>query len=165
MTSSKPSKSEKKRQQQALQKLGEQLIPLDDALLDELPLGERLREAIDDVRKMKSHEAIRRQKQYIGRLMRDVNHEPIEALLDRLRADDRREKRVFANAERWRDRLLRERDAAVREFVSATGADSNALCTLLDELAQSVSDRDQRSLSRRLFRLIHAALVAPSEDR
>lgn len=165
MDTAKPSKSEKKRRQQALQQLGEALIPLGDDLLDELPLDERLREAIDDVRKMKSHEAIRRQKQYIGRLMRDVDPAPITALLDRLRADDRREKRVFANAERWRDRLLADRADAVDDFVAATGADAEPLATLLDDLARAVSDREERTLSRALFRLVHAALVTSSQDR
>ena len=165
MDTAKPSKSEKKRRQLALQQLGEALIPLGDDLLDELPLDGRLREAIDDVRKMKSREAIRRQKQYIGRLMRDVDPEPITALLDRLRADDRREKRVFANAERWRDRLLSDGIDAVGDFAAETGADAEALRALLDDLSRSVSDREERTLSRRLFRLVHAALVASSQDR
>lgn len=165
MDTAKPSKSEKKRRQHALQQLGEALIPLGDDLLDELPLSERLREAINDVRRMKSHEAIRRQKQYIGRLMRDVDPEPISALLDRLRADDRREKRVFANAERWRDRLLSDRHGAIDDFVAATGADAAPLRTLLDDLARTASDREERTLSRQLFRLVHAALVTSPQDR
>ena len=100
MNETKPSKSERKRQQLELQALGEQLIGLDDELLDQLALGERLREAIDDVRQMTAHEALRRQKQYIGKLMRGVDPLPIKALLDRLRADDRRQRRIFANAGR-----------------------------------------------------------------
>ena len=56
-----------------LQELGEQLIGLQDDLLDSLALDERLCAAILEARRMKSHEALRRQKQYIGKLMRDVD--------------------------------------------------------------------------------------------
>ena len=107
MTELKPSKSQKKRVQTALQDLGEQLIDLSDEQLASLSLDERLSYAVQEARRMKSHEAKRRQKQYIGKLMRDIDQEPIHALLSSLKRNDRRQKRVFANAERWRDRLVR----------------------------------------------------------
>ena len=164
MNETKPSKSERKRQQLELQALGEQLIGLDDELLDQLALGERLREAIDDVRRMTAHEALRRQKQYIGKLMRGVDPLPIKALLDRLRADDRRQKRIFANAERWRDQLIDGGRAAVPAFVAESGADPAELSALLDDLDHAHSERMEREIRRRLFRSIHAALVAQSAD-
>ena len=164
MNQSKPSKSERKRQQLELQALGEQLIALDDDLLDQLPLGDRLRTAIADVRRMTAREALRRQKQYIGKLMRDVDAAPVKALLDKLRADDRREKRIFANAERWRDRLISDGRAAIAAFVDASGAHADDLEALLDELDRAHSDRVERDVRRRIFRSIHAALVAQSAD-
>ena len=77
MTDTRPSKSTRKREQQALQKLGEELTKLPDDLLATLDLDERLREAIEDLRRMRAHEAQRRQRQYIGKLMRGVDPEPI----------------------------------------------------------------------------------------
>lgn len=161
----KPSKSDRKRKLQALQQLGEKLIDLNDDVLDGLDLGERLTDAIQDARHMKSREALRRHKQYIGKLMRDVDPAPIHAVLDRLRADDRREKRIFANAERWRDRLISERDDSLSAFENETGADCNQLRELLLALDQATNDRDERTLTRKIFRHIHAALAAREQDR
>jgi len=164
VTESKPSKSELKRQQQALQRLGEQLIGLNDELLQGLALDERLLDAIDDIRRMRSHEAVRRQKQYLGKLMRDVDPAPIKALLDQLRADDRREKRLFANAERWRDRLICDGIEALDAFAVATGGSNPDLRILLEEFDQAKSDRLERDIKKRIFRAAHAALVAQSRD-
>jgi len=164
VTESKPSKSELKRQQQTLQRLGEQLIGLSDELLQGLTLNDRLLDAINDIRRMKSHEAIRRQKQYIGKLMRDVDPAPIQALLERLRADDRRQKRIFADAERWRDRLVHDGVEALEAFAIATGGSNPDLRTLLEALDQAKSDRVERDIRKRIFRATHAALVAQSRD-
>lgn len=74
-----------KREHLARQKLGEELIALRDADLRSLPLEEDLLEAVVDARGMKSHGALRRQKQYIGKVMRHVDPEPIRAALESLR--------------------------------------------------------------------------------
>lgn len=160
----KPSKTEQKREHQALQALGEQLINLDDAYLDELGLPERLLEAIRDVRRLKSREAVRRQKQFIGKLMGDVDPAPVNALLDRLHADDRRAKRVFANAERWRDRLVREGVEALAAFEAEIGDIPPDLAGLLREQEQAFSDRAETTIRRRIFRCVHDALAAHTVD-
>lgn len=85
MDDTKPSKSAMKREHLARQKLGEELITLRDADLRSLPLEEDLLEAVVDARGMKSHGALRRQKQYIGKVMRHVDPEPIRAALESLR--------------------------------------------------------------------------------
>ena len=147
-----------------LQNLGEQLIGLQDDLLDSLALDDRLYAAILEARRMKSHEARRRQKQYIGKLMRDVDAEPINALFARIKADDRCQKRVFTNAERWRDRLVKEGRQAVQEFEAETGLDDPELAKLLDELNRTHSDRMESTLRRKLFRHVHATLAANVTD-
>ena len=164
MTDAKPSKSARKREQSELQELGEQLAGLPSELLDSLDLDERLREAIDDLGRMRAHEAQRRQRQYIGRLMREVDPEPIRALLDRLRADDRRQKRVFANAERWRDRIVANGRESLPAFEAEIGVSSPELATLLGDLDRAVGDRDERSIRRKIFRVIHDALAAQRPD-
>ncbi len=85
MTELKPSKSARKREHLALQKLGEELITVKRSDLDNLPLDDALREAVRDAREIKAHGALRRQKQYIGKLMRNVDPEPIRAGLQQLR--------------------------------------------------------------------------------
>lgn len=164
MTDLKPSKSQKKRMQTALQDLGEQLIGLSDEQLASLSLDERLNYAIQEARRMKSHEAKRRQKQYIGKLMRDVDQEPIHALLSSLQGDDRRQKRIFANAERWRDRLVREGHDALQAFATESGQASAALASLLADLQRATSDRSETTIRRNIFRHVHDALVVASRD-
>ena len=77
MTDSKPSKSARKREQLERQALGEELIALSDADLATMPVDDRLGEAIRSARTIRSHGALRRQKQLIGKLMRDVDPAPI----------------------------------------------------------------------------------------
>ena len=85
MKDSKPSKSALKREFIALQKLGEDLITLKESDLRQMELDEDLLEAVLDARRIKSHSALRRQKQYIGKIMRRVDPQPIRAAMTRLR--------------------------------------------------------------------------------
>ncbi|MBT8088747.1 MAG: DUF615 domain-containing protein [Gammaproteobacteria bacterium] len=84
MTELKPSKSARKREFLALQKLGEELIALNESDLRQIGLDEDLLEAVLEARQIKSHGALRRQKQYIGKIMRHVDPEPIRAAMLRL---------------------------------------------------------------------------------
>jgi ribosome-associated protein len=79
-----PSKSARKREAHALQKLGERLVRMKPQDVATLPLTEPLLDAIAEARRLTSRGALSRQHQYIGRLMRDVDAEAIEAALARL---------------------------------------------------------------------------------
>lgn len=85
MDETKPSKSARKREYLALQKLGEDLVTLRESDLLSLGLDEDLLEAVMEARRIKKHGALRRQKQYIGKLMGRIDPEPIRAALERLR--------------------------------------------------------------------------------
>ncbi len=85
MTELKPSKSARKREYIALQKLGEDLITLKQSDLDDLPLDDGLREAVMEAQQIKAHGALRRQKQYIGKLMRHIDPDPLRAEMAKLR--------------------------------------------------------------------------------
>ena len=84
MTDLKPSKSAKKREFLALQKLGEDLIDLKESDLRTMGLDDDLLDAVLEARKIKSRGALRRQKQFIGKIMRQVDPEPIRAAMARL---------------------------------------------------------------------------------
>jgi ribosome-associated protein len=84
VTDLKPSKTARKREFLALQKLGEELIALKESDLRQIGLDEDLLEAVLEARKIKSHSALRRQKQYIGKIMRHVDPEPIRAAMTSL---------------------------------------------------------------------------------
>ncbi len=79
-----PSKSARKREAIALQKLGERLVKMRSADLATLPLPEPLVEAITEAQRLSSRPALGRQHQFIGKLMRNVDMEALEAALDDL---------------------------------------------------------------------------------
>lgn len=160
MPEPKPSKSELKRQDQALKSLGEEMIGLKPSDLDKLPLDERLREAIGLAQRIKAHGGLRRQRQLIGKLLRQADSDAIEAALVALRSDSVAEKRRFRDAEAWRDRLLDERHEALAECVTATGASEAELRDLLKQLARAKTPRADKTVRRELFRAIHNALEA-----
>lgn len=163
MTIDKPSKNARKREQQALQELGEYLIPLKSAELDSIGLNEELLTAVRAAARMKSHGALRRQKQLIGKLMRQADAELIRSRLDALGARDRAEKQMFARAEKWRDQLLTGDPAAIAEFELAAGGADAELRQLLAQLAVAQNDRTEKTLKRQVFRRVHAILVKISQ--
>jgi ribosome-associated protein len=81
----KPSKTQRKREMHELQALGESLVALDDDEIDRLPIDERLADAVRAARVIRSHEGRRRQLQFIGRLMRDVDADALRAALAEIR--------------------------------------------------------------------------------
>ncbi|MCD6038907.1 MAG: uncharacterized protein K0S27_307 [Gammaproteobacteria bacterium] len=112
------SKSERKRQMIALQKIGEILVTLPAAQLLKIPLNEVLLEAITVARSLTSHNAKRRQLQYIGRLMRDVEDiASIQTALDKFALKSQQSKAKFHQIERWRDKLVEEQDATLDQFL------------------------------------------------
>ncbi len=112
-----PSKSALKRQMTALQKMGETLVALSNSQLAKIPLENPLLDAINTARSLKSHEAKRRQLQYIGKIMRNVDAEPIQKALDKVQNKSRESKAQFHQIESWRDRLIAEGDVALEKFI------------------------------------------------
>jgi ribosome-associated protein len=113
------SKSQRKRDMTALQEMGETLVRLPAAQLEKIPLDPVLAEAIVHARNLTSHGAIRRQIQYIGKLMRFVDTAIIQSALDKVESKNKQSKVQFHFIERWRDKLIAEDDAAVHAFLEA----------------------------------------------
>jgi ribosome-associated protein len=147
-----PSKSQRKRDASALQALGEELAELPAGTLDKMALPDRLRQALDDLPRITAHEARRRHCQFIGKLMRNVDPEPLQAAIDSFRRPTRDAARVFRVTEKWRDRLVAEGEPALRAFEAAyPGADAEALAET------AAAARDGRSgAPKRLFRMVKA---------
>ncbi len=163
MTIDKPSKNARKREQLALQELGEHLIPLKSDELESIGLNEELVNAVRAAARMKSHGAQRRQKQLIGKLMRQADADLIRARLDALGARDRSEKQMFAKAEKCRDQLLTGGSEALQKFETASGAPDPELRQLLADLAVTINERTEKTLKRQVFRRVHAILVRISQ--
>src|SRR5215212_7774863 len=112
------SKTQRKREMLDLQALGEELTRLTEAQLDELALPERLLDAVLEARRISKFGALRRQLQYIGRLMREVDSSVIAARLDAWKGTSREAAAHLHLLERWRERLLVD-DAALFELAQS----------------------------------------------
>jgi ribosome-associated protein len=157
-----PSKSERKRAASAAQDLGERLIALPDAELAALPLPERLLEAIRTARAIRARSSGARQRQFIGKLMRNVDPQPIlDLLADEARSRARKTER-FRAIEIWRDRLVAEGDsalAALGEARSLSPAQHAALMALLQRARDTTGNR-RTAAARELFRALRTLFAA-----
>ena len=104
------SKTQRKNQMIALQKIGETLVNLPAAQLEKIPLDPLLADAVSVARSLTTREAKRRQLQYIGRLMRDVDPLPIQTALEKIQLKDRQGTAQFHQIEQWRDKLIASED-------------------------------------------------------
>lgn len=107
-----PSKSDRKRSVDRLQLLGERLAKLSPRQLNQLPLDDALREAIAELNRLTAHEAIRRQRQYVGKLMRHVDEATLLQALA-TQGQPQQQKRLINTLER----LIQQGDAAVSEVL------------------------------------------------
>ena len=111
-----PSKSAAKRAAHAAQDLGVALLRLPEAELAAFALPEALLEALRAARRINSRAAGARQRQYIGKLMRAIDLEPIRLALAARRERDARASELFRRIESWRERLLSEGESALTEL-------------------------------------------------
>ena len=147
-----PSKSQLKRESHSLQDLGKRLVELPATKLKALDLPEELFTAITDYKRFNKWEALRRQMQYIGRLMRDIDSAPIAAQLDNWSQSTQAGVAVFHDVEKWRDRLIAE-PAALDEFCAAHPvADRAKLAALIDRARIERDSGRPPASSRLLFR-------------
>ena len=159
------SKTRRKKEMHALQALGEALVALSPAQLSGLDLPERLADALAEARRVPSFEGRRRQMQYIGRLMREVDPEPIERHLALLRNEHRRDATRHQEVEQWRDRLLAD-DAALGELkASRPGIETEQLHQLVRNARREAARGEPPRAQRLLFRALRDALQARSEAR
>lgn len=116
------SKTQRKAEADAQQMIGKKLIALPNERLKKLNLPETLYEAVIEAKRLTANGAVRRQLQYIGRLMRNTETEPILEQLSRWDGKNIEENARFHSLERWRDRLIEEssttQSTALQEFVT-----------------------------------------------
>jgi ribosome-associated protein len=149
------SKTRKKRAMEALQALGEALAALPAERLEKIALPEDLREAIGALRRLsRQDEARRRQMQYIGRLMRRVDGEPIRAALAGARGDSAAATARLRRIERLRDALLADETALSEIAALHPGIDLQRLRSLrraaLKEKESGKPPRNYRAIFRML---------------
>jgi ribosome-associated protein len=160
------SKTRRKAAMHDLQALGEALIGLSNERLAKLNLPENLLHAIAEAKRISvsKHGALKRQRQYIGRLMRDVDAAPIREALERWGQTSAAAVTEQHLAERWRERLIRD-DNEFTEFASDFPC---ADLSRLRQLARNARDEQAKEKPprafRELYRAVHDLIVNQSAE-
>jgi ribosome-associated protein len=175
---SETSRTDLKIESEALQKLGVELLTLRSALFNRLTLPEKLVEALAEAKRISNFEGKRRQMQYIGKLMRKLEEEQIQAIrsaLDEQRNGSAADNLRLHQAEQWRDALIGDDQALPRWLAEHPGTDTQALRALIRQARKDAasqlasapagkgeSPRHGRAY-REIFQLVQAALQ-PAEE-
>lgn len=158
------SKTTLKKEMHSRQKLGEELIALTSKQLDTLPLPEELRIAIDAAQKMTKHRALYRQRQYIGKVMRRHDPQPIQAALDQMRHPERQANARFHKVEGWRDRLAVAPDQTTDFIAQFPTVDRQQLGQKVRAASKERSTGKPVGAARALFRFIDEHLASLDTD-
>ncbi len=185
---SQPSRSAKKRESLALQALGEELANLAPQEVQALNLPPDLAEALALYARLRDHEGRRRQMQYIGRLMREADAEPIRAALDQRKETSAAATAALHRAEQWRERLLAapeaELDGLLQSLPRPAAPESDPdedegraprpkgkkplgvseLRKLVLEARKEIDDKAAPHARRALFRALHGLLTAQATE-
>lgn len=158
-----PSKSELKRQMHELQALGQALLELPAHRSAVLDLTEGLRDALAEYHRTRSFEGRRRQIQYIGKLMRFNDPEPIREAIAAYKLGSAKESLALHEAERWREELLSNDEAVTRWINEFPQTDAQQLRNLLrsarkDAKVEAVDKRHGKSY-RELFQMVKNAMA------
>lgn len=149
-----PSKSQRKRQMHALQELGEQLVALSVERLRKVPMPEALFDAVRDAQRFTSHGARRRQMQYIGKLMRNIDPAPIQAELDAFNGVSKAETARMHRLEKLRADLLADETVLSTLAQRWPQADLQQLRTLRRNALKEREQNKPPRAFRELFRLL-----------
>ncbi len=148
------SRTQRKREALNLQNLGQRLVELDTGDLATVPLTPELAEAIALWKRIRSHEARRRQLQFIGKLMRRIELAPIEEALSRIDGTSAQARYAFHQLEHWRDRLIEEPDALTDYLNEHPQADRQALRHQIARVTKAADEARRKTEARALFRLL-----------
>ena len=129
-----PSKTELKAQSEELQSLGEDLLGLRTDLFEALDLPSKLTEALADLKRISNFEGRRRQSQFVGKLMRKLEDDTIEAIraaLEEQRKGSAKDTLLLHTAENWRERLVDDDNAVAAWIAQFPDTDSQQLRALV----------------------------------
>ena len=162
-----PSKSQLKRDMTALQKLGEELLAMPESRWEPLALPEILYDALRHAKKITNFEGKRRQIQYIGKLMRKIDADPVREAVATYKLGHAQDSLRLHESERWRERLLAD-DAALQEFLTAhVDVDIQQLRNLVRAARKDAANEPEKRSGRafrELFQFIKASEVAAEDE-
>jgi ribosome-associated protein len=161
---SRPSKTQRKKDMHALQDLGELLVELPDDSLLALPADPGLIEAVQAYRRTRSHEGRRRQMQYIGKLMRKADDQPLREAVAAFQLGHARDALALHQSERWREALVADDTALTRWASEHPEGDLQQLRSLVRAARrEGVAEPGQRQgrAWRELFQFLRRSASAP----
>jgi ribosome-associated protein len=158
------SKTKLKAEADAAQSIGKSLVGLPKDKLIKLALPEALFDAVLEAKRLTANGAIRRQMQYLGRLMRDIDAAPIVEQLQAWEGKNTQENARFHSMERWRDRMIENADAVSEFLVAHPHTDSQQLRTLIRNAQKEAAANKPPKSSRELFKLIRAIIENGTEQ-
>ncbi len=158
-----PSKSQIKRELDALQALGKEMTGLAAETLNRIPLPDEVREAIDEFKKMRSFGAQRRQLQLIGKKMSNLDYNKVRTAIDLATGESKAAVAAHHKAERLRDRLIAD-DSFLTEFIEEfPNVDVQNVRRIIRSARKEAQTNKPPKSARELYRLIHP-MVSPSVD-
>lgn len=160
-----PSKSHVKREMTALQKMGTRLTELNPGQLASVPMSDNLRTAIALAKTIRKNEGLRRQMQYIGKLMRHEDAEAIRLKLDEFDASTKASAQTLHHIENWRSRLLgKEHQAALTELIADYPlCEVQNLRQLIRKAQHDVSTQKNTGAAKKLFQFLRELIDAESQ--
>jgi len=170
------SKTDAKRESEELQQLGQQLLELRGDLFKPLPLPDKLADALADAKRITNFEGKRRQMQFIGKLMRQLDEDTLQAVrhaLELQRLGHSHDTEQLHQAEQWRDRLIESDDAVQQWIQQYPDTDTQQLRALVRQARKDAVPADKAAVSqglaprqgrayREVFQLVKATLKAAS---
>jgi len=159
-----PSKTKLKAEADAQQALGVRLSELPKDKLLKLNLPEDVVTAILDTKKITANGAIRRHRQYLGRLMREIDTAPIAEQLARWEGKHTAENAYFHGLERWRDRLINDTNALSEFMALHPATDSQQLRTLIRNAQKELAANKPPKSSREIFKLLREITSPENND-
>jgi ribosome-associated protein len=171
------SKTDLKRESEQVQKLGEALLTLREDLREGLALPDKLLDALDELKRITNFEGRRRQSQYVGKLMRGLDEEQLQAIRDALDVQNKgsaKEALALHEAEKWRDDLIGKDEALQLWLARFPDTDTQQLRALVrqarkdtphdaDAVSKGLAPRHGRAY-RDIFQLVKEQLSAGEDS-
>lgn len=159
-----PSKTRRKQQMHALQALGKRLVEMPASQLERVPMPEELAQAVHEARRIKSHEGLRRQLQYIGKIMRSIDASAIEQALAVNEERHQGAIHLMHRAERWRDGLI-DGSLSLTDFINGhPDAARLGLPALVAQARREKAAGKPPRQQRQLYRLLHETMVQAMDE-
>lgn len=150
-----PSKSQLKRDSHHMIEVGEEILKLKPADIESLGLPDELEEAVATALKIKSRSGLKRQRQYIGKLLRAIDSEDIENKLRKIQHSHDTNTAQFKRLERWRDQLVDNDKTALSDIISRyPSLDRQHINQLIRAAHQEKKQEKPPVASRKLFKYL-----------